>query len=261
MDLSLTYEGKGVRIVGTPEDPQWIASDVCNILGMDTSRSARHVPAAEKGRHILPTLGGPQEVLTLREPGLYRLIFRSNKPEAERFRTWTFNEVLPSIRKTGSYQVPETRLTLVARALVAANEIIVEQAEEIAQKSTLLAIQKPKVEAYSNLAAGDDDRSIEDVARELGYHPYKLLQQKLIDDGFVYEEGGRIKPHQWARREGLFVYKDRYNSKTGWHGLSTLVTPKGALMCAEKYPVNNLPLLKGLDEGVRPVFHKTTKEK
>jgi prophage antirepressor-like protein len=74
-------------------------------------RSAiRDFPADEKGMQTLHTLGGSQKLLVLYESGLYRLIMRSNKPEAEAFRRWVFCEVLPSIRKTGQYRVKQRQL-------------------------------------------------------------------------------------------------------------------------------------------------------
>ncbi|WP_313937843.1 BRO-N domain-containing protein [Anabaena azotica] len=62
----------------------------------------------EKGTAIVSTLGGEQEMLTVNEPGLYRLIFKSRKPVAKRFQRWVFHEVLPSLRRTGRYEIPQT---------------------------------------------------------------------------------------------------------------------------------------------------------
>ncbi len=65
------------------------------------------MPDDEKGAETFRTLGGDQSMICVTESGLYRLIFRSNKPEAEKFRRWVFNKVLPTIRKTGSYNLQE----------------------------------------------------------------------------------------------------------------------------------------------------------
>ncbi|CCK81216.1 BRO-N domain-containing protein [Desulfobacula toluolica] len=87
----------------------WVAKDVCNILEYPRARDAiRTLDDDEKGAQRMRTPGGEQNVVVINEPGLYRLIFRSNKPEAEIFRKWVFNDVLPSIRKTGGYQIPGT---------------------------------------------------------------------------------------------------------------------------------------------------------
>jgi predicted TIM-barrel enzyme len=68
--------------------------------------SLKEFPADEKGVTTTYTPGGEQEMLTVNEPGLYRLIFQSRKPEAERFKTWVVTDVLPQIRRTGAYAPP-----------------------------------------------------------------------------------------------------------------------------------------------------------
>lgn len=114
-NLSLSFEGRPVRVLGTPEAPEWVASDVFAILGLGNGKSsAALLPGDEKGVHTVDTPGGPQEVATLLEPGLYRLVFRSRKPEAERFRRWVFHEVLPSIRRQGAYITSAVLLRLEA---------------------------------------------------------------------------------------------------------------------------------------------------
>ena len=98
------YEDHAVRAVLINEEPWFIAKDVCKVLGIQEARSSlRDFPENEKGVHITHTPGGRQEMLAVNEPGLYRLIFQSRKPEAERFKTWVFTEVLPQIRHTGAY--------------------------------------------------------------------------------------------------------------------------------------------------------------
>lgn len=103
----LIFEGQSVRVLGTPEAPEWVAADVCECLGIVNPRDVlSRVPADEKGVGETDTPGGRQAILTLLESGLYRVVFRSNKPEAERFRRWVFGEVLPAIRRTGAYSAP-----------------------------------------------------------------------------------------------------------------------------------------------------------
>ena len=88
-------------------DPWFVAADVCKVLDIQNSRDvvAKQLDDDEKGVATIYTLGGAQKMNVVSEPGLYRLIFMSRKPEAEKFKRWVFHEVLPSIRKTGSYSV------------------------------------------------------------------------------------------------------------------------------------------------------------
>lgn len=113
------FEGHQVRFVGTAENPEWVAADVCSILGLDTSIAINGRPDRpnsgldfdEKGTAIVSTLGGNQEMLTVTEPGLYRLLSsKSRKPIAKRFQRWVFHQVLPSIRKTGSYSLQDAQI-------------------------------------------------------------------------------------------------------------------------------------------------------
>ena len=85
-----------------------MAKDVCDILEhSDPSMAVSRLDDDEQGKTTVRTPGGPHEVLTVSESGLYSLVFTSRKPEAKRFRKWVTGTVLPEIRKTGSYQGPE----------------------------------------------------------------------------------------------------------------------------------------------------------
>jgi prophage antirepressor-like protein len=97
------FEGQDVRFVGTLEGPEWVALDVCLALGMQNNRAAlRRVPKDEKGFAFVETNGGRQRMRTVKEPGLYRLIMTSRKPEAKRFSRWVVHEVLPNRRRAGA---------------------------------------------------------------------------------------------------------------------------------------------------------------
>jgi len=102
-----TYGNRAVRTVVIDNAPWFMAKDVCDVLGLVNPRETlRNFPENEKGVSSTDTLGGKQEVLIVNEPGLYRLIFQSRKPEAEKFKTWVFADVLPQIRQSGAYAPP-----------------------------------------------------------------------------------------------------------------------------------------------------------
>ncbi len=93
-----------VRTVVRNGEPWFVAKDVCAVLNLDNHREAvKRLLDEELGSEILTSGGQRREMIVVSESGLYRLIFRSNKPDAEKFRKWVFSEVLPSIRKTGQY--------------------------------------------------------------------------------------------------------------------------------------------------------------
>jgi prophage antirepressor-like protein len=84
--LTFFYQDREVRTVGTNEVPEWVARDVAEILGIaqsTLSERLKAMPAEWKGIGLTDTLGGQQQMTTVREAGLYELIFRSDKPEAQ----------------------------------------------------------------------------------------------------------------------------------------------------------------------------------
>lgn len=107
MELSLTFEEHPIRIVGTKDSPEWIAADVCKVLGIkNAADSLAQLDGDEKGIANIYTPGGDQEMLTVTEPGLYQLVSRSRKAVGKRFRRWLFHDVIPSIRQHGCYPPP-----------------------------------------------------------------------------------------------------------------------------------------------------------
>ena len=109
MSLSVfKFDSLEVRtVVGEDGQPWFVAQDVCEALAhSDTSMAVRRLDEDEKGTSNVCTLSGIQEMLTINESGLYSLILTSRKPAAKRFKKWVTAEVLPSIRKTGTYTTP-----------------------------------------------------------------------------------------------------------------------------------------------------------
>lgn len=116
--IQLNYQEKEVRTIQDENgNLYWVAKDVCDILGYVDHKSAvrNHLDDDEKGVLSEHTPGGKQDLLSVNESGLYTLILKSSKPEAKPFRKWITSEVLPTIRKTGSYQISEAQkpITLV----------------------------------------------------------------------------------------------------------------------------------------------------
>lgn len=98
------YEGKQVRTVEKDGETWWVLKDVCAVLGILKHRDvAARLDADERGSVRVDTLGGTQEMVCVNESGLYHVILRSDKPQAKPFRRWVTKEVLPEIRRKGSY--------------------------------------------------------------------------------------------------------------------------------------------------------------
>ena len=105
-----SFKGTPVRVVTDEHGEPWfVAKDACDLLGYVNPSDAvgRHCKGVVK-RYPLQTAGGMQEVRVLSEGDTLRLIVNSTMPAAQEFESWVFDEVLPTIRRTGSYQRPMT---------------------------------------------------------------------------------------------------------------------------------------------------------
>lgn len=107
----LSFRGaKRVRVFGTHEKPLFVAADVCAVLDLpNVAQAISKMPATCHGDDITTddAIGRKQPIATLTEAGVYRLIFKSRKPQAEEFMRWVTEEVLPAIRLKGRYEVEQ----------------------------------------------------------------------------------------------------------------------------------------------------------
>ena len=115
---TFNFMGTDVRVVMKDEEPWFIAKDVTDVLGFrNASDAIRTLDSDEKDTHIVRTLGGAQEMISISEAGMYTLALRSRKPQAKPFRRWVTHEVLPAINRTGSYAIPQTQLQTAAQII------------------------------------------------------------------------------------------------------------------------------------------------
>lgn len=121
------YDGQEVRTVEQDGEVWFVAKDVCDVLEM-TTEATRRLDKDEKGLTKIQTLNGKQDMVIINEPGLYKLIFRSKKPQAKSFTRWVTHEVLPQIRRTGHFEAersePQTTLPAHSGVIKAAEKII-----------------------------------------------------------------------------------------------------------------------------------------
>lgn len=110
------YESNEVRTIEKNSEPWFVLKDVCEILNLGNSRMvSERLDEDEKGVSQIDTLGGKQNMTIISESGLYKVILRSDKPEANELMRFVTHEVLPSIRKTGGYNESIARARLLAR--------------------------------------------------------------------------------------------------------------------------------------------------
>ena len=149
-----------VRIQLLNNEPLFCLTDVTTILNIKNA-SASRFNFSEKGIHKMytPTKGGKQELLFVDESNLYRVIFRSNKKEAIDFQNWVFDEVLPTIRKTGSYS-----LTINTEQQQAIKQAVNERSYRTGEHHQAIYTkfyQQFKVPRYQDLPASKFDEAIQ----------------------------------------------------------------------------------------------------
>ena len=100
-------ENRTIRAMMVNDEPVFIAKDLCEALGISQYRNylKRQLDEDERGLHLVHTLGGKQTFSTVNESGFYSLVFQSRKPYARKIRKWVTSEVLPTLRKTGKYEL------------------------------------------------------------------------------------------------------------------------------------------------------------
>lgn len=106
---TFNFEELPVRTLTVDEEPYFVGKDVADILGYSNSRKALldHVDEEDKLTSRIVTAGQNRNQTIINESGLYSLIFSSKLESAKRFKRWVTSEVLPTLRKTGTYQVPD----------------------------------------------------------------------------------------------------------------------------------------------------------
>lgn len=184
------FEGFHVRFVGTADDPEWVASDVVAILYPEAERSSYNkyvegVPSEWKGKKKVLTPGGRQEMNTVYEAGLYSLIARSNSPMAVSFQKWVYEDVLPSIRETGSYSLRGQSVTLIPPAKERLENIRLgmdllyelgglDERTQLALKDIVRDILlEDKLKKPVLPSGGRAEWPVSDRARHLGFNPKK----------------------------------------------------------------------------------------
>lgn len=110
--LSFTFEGTQLRAFEEDGQSWFVAQDVCAMLGIrNPSANLARLEDYERGKAVILTNGGPQQLLTVSESGVYFLIFRSRSLRARAFRQWVTREVLPAIRTYGRYELPSASVS------------------------------------------------------------------------------------------------------------------------------------------------------
>ena len=240
-----------IRTAGTADNPMFCLADICKVLDLQVQNTKRRLN--EKGVYSIttPTNGGEQQILFVNEQNLYKVIMRSDKPQAEPFQDWVCGEVLPSIRKHGMYA---TEATVESMLNDPENAILMLQAYQRERKERLAAQQqvekleaqaiedKPKI-IYADAVKGSTSSClIGELAKMIAQNGYpigeKRLFQWLRDNHYLCSYGERFnQPYQQYIEQGLFTMKQNVFSVDGEMRTrnTTKVTGKGQIYFINKF--------------------------
>lgn len=226
-----------LRTIEEGDKIYFVASDAAKMLGY--KRPADAVTAHCKGsvKRRLPTNGGTQEMKVIPEGDLYRLIANSELPSAEKFESWVFDEVLPTIRKTGGYHVPQSPEEQMAQGLLAAQKLLAEKDKRIEE-------MRPKEIFADAVSVSKTDILIGDLAKLIKQNGHDIGQKRLFS--WLREKGYLIKrkgldwnmPTQKAMEMKLFRVKETVVTHADGHttvSKTPKVTGKGQVYFVNKF--------------------------
>lgn len=225
-----------VRILLQGDKPWFVAKDVCDCLEIkNTTDALKRLDDDERARF---NLGRQGETNIVNEYGLYSLVLSSRKPEAKIFKRWITHDVLPALRKTGSYSmnIPQT--------LPEALRAYADEVEQHNKTKALVEAQRPKVIFADAVSTSDTDILIGDLAKLLNQNGHNIGQNRLFErlrkEGYLISRKGNSynSPTQKAMELGLFRIKE--TAITHADGRTTInktpkVTGKGQLYFINRY--------------------------
>ena len=205
-----------IRTVEINGEPWFVGKDIAEVLGYSNTRDAlqNHVDAEDKtdGVAIRDSIGREQMPVIINESGLYSLILGSRIPGAKKFKRWVTSEVLPQIRKTGGYQMPQT-YSEALRALADKAE----EADRLMLVNKKLEEQnirmRPKEIFADAVAASKTSILVGELAKLITQNGYEIGQQRLFrwlrEKGYLMSAGTSYNmPMQRYVQQGLFEIKE-----------------------------------------------------
>lgn len=199
-DLSLfQYQNQQVRTTLVDGEPAFIANDLCAVLDISNPRTTLGLlDGDEKGVHSVDTLGGTQQMAYVTEAGMYSLVLRSRKPEAKQFKRWITHEVLPQIRKTGSFGLAPSLPQSYSEALRELASTF--EAKELAE-ARAKELEAP-AKAWDIMVSANGDYAVDEAAKILSRDPdIEIGRNRLFtfmqDIVWTYRQGARQNWHAY----------------------------------------------------------------
>ena len=174
---AFNFESNEVRTLMLDNKPWFVGKDVADALGYSASRNAlsKHVDSDDKLTHQISASGQKREMVLINESGVYSLIFGSKLDSAKRFKKWVTSEVLPAIRKHGTYMTNEKAEALINRPNDTLADLLIQAGEQLKAKDVQISEMKPKALFADAVDASENSILVGQLA--------KLLRQNGIDIG------------------------------------------------------------------------------
>lgn len=241
--IPFDYQGSRVRTVLIDDEPWFVLADLCKVLGIVRSASAvseRLEDGVRRTYPIVDALGRTQNATVVNESGMYRVVLRSDKPEALAFQAWITNDVLPSIRKRGGYLTPEatervlTDPDFIIRLATSLKEERAARAQAEAQRAELTAKVEqdaPKVLFADAVTTSKSNILVGDLAKILRGNGVQVGANRLFEvlrrRGYLVSHKGTDwnMPTQRAMELGLFKIKETAVTHSDGH-VTVSRTPK-----------------------------------
>ena len=222
-----------VRTTVIDGEPWFVGKDVAVALGYESPRAAvsKKVDEEDRGVSKMATPSGEQEMTIINESGLYGLVLSSKLPTAKKFKRWVTSEVLPAIRKTGGYQVPQSPAEQMAQGILAAQKLLAEKDTTIAKQTQLIGELKPKADYTDRILQSKSLVTITQIAKDYGMSG-AAMNEKLHELGVIYKLGGQWLLYSRYQAKG-YTHSEtipiRRNDGTGDVKMNTKWTQKGRL--------------------------------
>ena len=225
------FEGKDIRTIIINNDIWFMASDVTKILEYSNGRDAisRYVNSKDVEKLDTLTKGGNQKITYINESGIYSLVLDSSMPRAKVFRNWITSEVLPSIRKTGSYSIKQSEFKI-PQTYAEALRLAADQAERIEEQAKKIEQDKPKVEFADKVLDSKNSISIGEFSKLIGWGQNKLFVW-LRDNKYLMANN---IPYQKYIESGYFKVIEYLIDKKKESKIKTLITGKGQIYFTDK---------------------------
>ena len=252
------FKGASLRtLTDEAGEPWFVLKDCMSIL--DLGNPTETVKMFDEDEfstaEVIDSIGRRQQAYIISEPGLYRLVMRSRKPEAREFQRWVTHEVLPQIRKTGGY-IPTTAadddMTILAKAVMIGQRTMEAQKQKIAEQQTRIVELEPKARFADAVAASDGTCLVGELAKMLRQNGMDIGQNRLFRllqaDGYLGKSGSnRNVPTQRAMDLGLFRIKETTVTHADGHttvSRTPKVTGKGQRYFIDRYWSRAQPTLE-----------------